>query len=302
MITLFDQLRTDSLSSKQVVIYYSGHAFQKDSTNYLAPVDIHVNRLEDLDHEAISVDYVINAVATVRGPKIILLDACRSQFKDLRPGLARVEASLPDLLIGFSTSPDHTADDGTEGNSPFTKALLKMMMQPGLTVEESLREVRLIVESSKDGQIPWDQSSLTSQTYFRLPLFITAQIQFADDDAMIIVNGSDVTSWGNDGSSVKKIPVHAGFNPFLVRVFNQRSYTGGIQGLGGHLPEGWKFSVVFGTDGGPPLATFGGNEDRPEDNGPRHGKWFTVVRGTIYVDEDTSEVRLTNVDAHAWLH
>jgi len=81
-----------------------------------------------------------------------------------------------------------------------------------------------------------------------MPLYITAQVTAADDDAMVIVNSSDVTSWGNDGSAVRKIRVHAGSNPLLIRVLNRRSYTGGHPLLGGHPPEGWKFSVVLAVE------------------------------------------------------
>ena len=68
-------------------------------------------------------------------------------------------ASPSDLLVAFSTSRDHVAVDCEGKHSPFTRALLKAMVQPGVTVEELLREVRLIVETStNERQIPWDQS------------------------------------------------------------------------------------------------------------------------------------------------
>jgi hypothetical protein len=118
---------------------------------------------------------------------------------------------------------------------------------------------------------------------------------------MVMVNGEDLTSWGNDGNSIKKIPVHAGRNPFVIRVFNQRSYTGGVPMLGGHLPEGWNYQVVLATDQGSSLGAFSDSEDRPADNGPRHGKWFTVVRGEIELDEK-NQIRLVDVDSKAWLH
>jgi hypothetical protein len=299
---VLDALDVHAKEGKEVVFYYSGHAFQKDGKNYLAPVDIHVSALEGIDREAVSLDAVIHALAGSQGPKVILLDSCRTPFPGLLQGLARPLATLPDLLISFSTAPDHTADDGDGPHSPFTRALLKMMVEPGLTVEESLREVRRIVETStEERQIPWDESSLKTSVYFRPPVYVTAQIQAADDDVMVIVNGDDLTSWGNDGNSQRKIPVHAGRNPFVIRVFNQRSYTGGVQGLGGHLPEGWRYAVLLGIGDGPALGTFSDSEDRPEDNGPRHGKWFTVVRGVIEVDENTSQIRLIDVDARAWL-
>jgi hypothetical protein len=298
-----EAMTAHATNNTEVVFYYSGHAFQKEGNNYLVPVDIHVNKLEGIDQEAVSLDVVMQALAGSHGPKLILLDSCRTPFPGLLQGLARPRATLPDLLISFSTAPDRTADDGDGPHSPFTRALLKMMVQPGLPVEESLREVRRIVETStEERQIPWDESSLETSAYFRSPVYVTAQIQAADDDVMVIVNGDNLTSWGNDGNSQRRIPVHAGRNPFVIRVFNQRSYTGGVQGLGGHLPEGWKYAVLLATDVGPTLGAFSDSEDRPEDNGPRHGKWFTVVRGVIEVDENTAQVRLLDLDSKAWTH
>lgn len=302
--TSLDQLTAKVSTSKEIVFYYSGHAFQSEGKNYLAPVDIHVTRRSEIDQEAVSLDSVLQAISGAHVPTILLLDACRTNpfVGSGLQGLARPLVSAPDVLIGFSTAPNSVADDGEGAHSPFTRALLKQIVEPGVTVEDTLREVRRIVETStEERQVPWDESSLRTRVFFRPPLFITAQILAADDDVMVVVNGEDLTSWGNDENSIKRVPVHAGRNPFVIRVFNQRSYTGGPPLLGGHLPEGWNYRVLLATDQGNSLAAFSDSEDRPADNGPRHGKWFTVVRGEIDVDE-TNEVHLVDVDTKAWQH
>jgi Caspase domain len=299
-----DQLSAKAPTSQEIIFYYSGHAFQSEGKNYLAPVDIHVTRRNGIDQEAVSLDTVLQALAGSHGPTILLLDACRTNpfTGSGLQGLSRPLVSASDVLISFSTAPNNVADDGEGTHSPFTRALLRLIVEPGVAVEDALREVRRIVETSTEGrQVPWDESSLRTRAFFRPPLIITAQIRAADDDAMVIVNGEDLTSWGSDGNSVKKIPIHAGRNPFVIRVFNQRSYTGGPPLLGGHLPEGWNYQVLLATDEGNSLGSFSDSEDRPADNGPRHGKWFTVVRGEIEVDE-TNQVRLVDVDSKAWLH
>lgn len=255
--------------------------------------------------EAVPLETVLKAIAKSTAPKIVLIDACRNNpfTKAEARGLARPEGVAENTVIKFSTTPNNVAEDGAGSHSPYSRALLRMMKQPGVSIEDLLKEVWNIVSTSSEGsQVPWEESSLKTKTYLREPLFVKAQIQGADDDAMVILNGEDLTSWGNDANATRRIPIHAGTNPFLIRVFNQRSYSGGVPYLGGHLPEGWNYSVTLLTDSGVVLRRFSDHEDMPEDNGPRHGRWFTVVRGEISVDEDTTAIELTHVDEKAWAH
>jgi|SRR5882724_1811736 len=287
------------------VFYYAGHAFQMNGVNYLAPVDIANVSANSADQRAIRFERVYSAVTESGGANILILDACRDNpfSEPASPGLARPQGMPSNTLISFSTAPNRVASDGVGTHSPYTRALLKFIKDPGTPVEELLKKVRTIVETSTESQqTPWEESSLRAPFYFRAPLFILAQFTAADDDAVLTVNGEDATNWGNDHGAAKRVPLHGGPNPFVVRVFNQRSYTGGVPGLGGHLPEGWNYAVSLHTEDGLTLASFSDGENQPADNGPRHGKWFTVVRGSIEVDATTDSIRLTEVDARVWTH
>jgi hypothetical protein len=287
------------------LFYYSGHAFQLNGVNYLAPIDIGNVASSTVDQTAVRLERVFSALAQSGGANILLLDSCRNNpFGDpAAPGLARPQGMPTNTFISFSTAPNRVASDGVGMHSPYTRALLKFIKDPGTPIEEIFKEVRTIVETSTENQqTPWEESSLLAPYFFRAPVFMVAQFTGADDDAVLIVNGEDMTNWGNDHGNAKRVPLHGGKNPFVVRVFNQRSYTGGIPGLGGHLPEGWNYAISLHTDDGHTLASFSDGENQPADNGPRHGKWFTVVRGSIDVDASIDSIRLTEVDARAWTH
>ncbi|MCP4699064.1 MAG: DUF1566 domain-containing protein, partial [Gammaproteobacteria bacterium] len=118
---------------------------------------------------------------------IIILDACRnSPFRGFSRGLGRGLARMPSVdgsLIAYSTAPGTVAIDSTGGrNSPYTAQLLKFMRQPGLTLEQVLKNTRREVKRATNGdQTPWYESSLDGYFYFSQapvipPLPVTARL------------------------------------------------------------------------------------------------------------------------------
>jgi hypothetical protein len=70
-------------------------------------------------------------------------------------------------LLSFSTSPGAEAEDGKDGNSPYTTALLKAGREPGLPIEDAFKRVRLSVNQATEGrQTPWESSSLVNDFRF----------------------------------------------------------------------------------------------------------------------------------------
>ena len=67
-------------------------------------------------------------------------------------------------LIAYSTQPNNVALDGDGRNSPFTTALLKHFVGPGVDVGILMRRVRAdVIEAPHDKQVPWDDSSLIGE-------------------------------------------------------------------------------------------------------------------------------------------
>ena len=82
-------------------------------------------------------------------------------------GLAQVESSVG-TLIAFSTQPGNVALDGEGRNSPFTAALLKTIEVPGMPLGDVMIDVRNdVLRATGRKQVPWDNSSLTGQFYFK---------------------------------------------------------------------------------------------------------------------------------------
>lgn len=157
------------------LVFYAGHGLQIDGENYLVPVDIDPKREADIPLQAVRLNDILNTLTSVPSKsRIILLDACRNNpfpsiSKTTGRGLAQVDVKFgtPGTLLSFSTSPGADAEDGKDGNSPYTTALLKAGREPGLAIEDAFKRVRLSVNQATEGrQTPWESSSLVSDFRF----------------------------------------------------------------------------------------------------------------------------------------
>jgi uncharacterized caspase-like protein len=157
------------------LVFYAGHGLQIDGENYLVPVDIDPKREADIPLQAVRLNDILNTLTSVPSKsRIILLDACRNNpfpaiSKTTGHGLAQVDVKFgtPGTLLSFSTSPGAEAEDGKDGNSPYTTALLKAGREPGLPIEDAFKRVRLSVNQATEGrQTPWESSSLVNDFRF----------------------------------------------------------------------------------------------------------------------------------------
>jgi hypothetical protein len=157
------------------LLYYAGHGLQVDGENFLLPVDVSVLHETDVPLQGVRLNDLLNSLALIPSrTRIVMLDACRDNpfpelEKSIGHGLALVEtkAGAAGSFISFSTSPGAVAEDGAGADSPYTTALLAAAHEPGLTIEEALKRVRVSVNQATDGrQTPWDSSSLTTDFYF----------------------------------------------------------------------------------------------------------------------------------------
>ncbi len=157
------------------LVFYAGHGLQIDGENFLVPVDIDPKRETDIPLQAVRLNDILNTLASVPSKtRILLLDSCRNNpFPDINKtaarGLAIVDAKTgsPGTFMSFSTSPGAEAEDGGGANSPYTTALLAVAKEPGLSIEDTFKRVRVAVNKATEGrQTPWDSSSLTDDFRF----------------------------------------------------------------------------------------------------------------------------------------
>jgi len=154
------------------LVYFAGHGLQIEGENYLVPVDAAIERESDVAIEAVRLADVMSALAsTPSRTRIVILDACRNNpfssiSKTTGRGLAIVDAPTGSI-VSYATAPGMEALDGAGDHSPFTAALVDVVKEPNLPIEQALKRVRLNVHKATDGQqTPWESSSLTSDFSF----------------------------------------------------------------------------------------------------------------------------------------
>jgi hypothetical protein len=167
------------------LFYYAGHGVQVAGSNYLVPVGANPTREADVDFQMVDANLVLRQMqGSGTRLNLVILDACRNNPFGLRGlrgsdgGLAQMRA--PDgTLISYATQPGNVAQDGTDGHSPYTKALAATLKQPGLDIFQTFNQVGLAVKRATGGaQQPWVSSSPIDGTfYFVAPSAQTAAAQ-----------------------------------------------------------------------------------------------------------------------------
>ncbi len=161
------------------VFFYAGHGIAISGTNYLLPVDADIKSEMDVKlGAAINVDLTLDQTMGDAKVKLVFLDACRdnpfaakikqtaTRSVSVGQGLAEMKSG-EDTLIAFATGPGQTALDGTDGqHSPFTRALIKHITEPGIEIQQAMTEVRAEVQDETNkGQLPWGHTNLTGSVY-----------------------------------------------------------------------------------------------------------------------------------------
>lgn len=153
------------------LFYYAGHGVQIGGVNYLIPIGARINKEGDVRYEAVDAGRVLMEMEYAdNGLNIVVLDACRDNpytksFRSVSRGLAIVTNAPTGTFISYSTGAGQVAMDGTERNSPYTKALLENIVKPGLSITKVFMNVRSKV-MKETGQVPWELSSLVGDFYF----------------------------------------------------------------------------------------------------------------------------------------
>lgn len=157
------------------LVFYAGHGIQVDGENFIVPVDVDPKREADIPLQAVRLNDLLNTLNSVPNKtRIVMLDACRNNpFPTISQttgrGLAMVDtkSGAPGTFISYSTSPGSEAEDGSGANSPYTTAVLNVAREPGLSIEDAFKRVRVSVNEATQGrQVPWESSSLTSDFRF----------------------------------------------------------------------------------------------------------------------------------------
>lgn len=158
------------------LVFYAGHGVQINGDNLLLPVDFSATTELEAQSRSYSASELFDRLSTSRaGTRILILDACRDNpYRPVRAvtrGLAPMsqQARKGSGLIVFSTSPGDVAEDRSKTpNSLFTAELLKVIEEPGLTLDQVFTKVTRRVNAASNGlQRPWINASLLEDFFFK---------------------------------------------------------------------------------------------------------------------------------------
>src|SRR5262249_23882866 len=118
------------------LFYYAGHGVQVRGSNYLVPINANPTREADVDFQMLDAALVLRQMESA-GTRLnlVILDACRNHpfggpgLRASGGGLAQMQAP-EGTLISYATQPGNVAQDGADGDSPYTKALARCYRQP----------------------------------------------------------------------------------------------------------------------------------------------------------------------------
>jgi hypothetical protein len=169
------------------LFYYAGHGVQVSGANYLVPVSANPTREADVDFQMVDVNLVLRQMqGSGTRLNMVILDACRNNPFGAR-GLRATDGGLAQMrapegtLISYATQPGNVAQDGSDGHSPYTRALAATIKQSGLDIFQTFNQVGLAVKRETAGsQQPWVSSSPIDGTfYFVAPPATPASPQIA---------------------------------------------------------------------------------------------------------------------------
>lgn len=156
------------------LFYFAGHGMQIDGTNYLIPVQTHINSATDVEYEAVDAGRVLAGMWRAgNGLNMVILDACRNNpfarsFRGGSRGLARMDTAKGALIL-YAASAGEVAADGEGHNGLFTSHLMKAINTPGLKVEDVFKKTVIdVTKATNDNQWPWSSGSIKGNFYFTI--------------------------------------------------------------------------------------------------------------------------------------
>jgi len=192
------EIKAEASTHDNVValFYYSGHGAQVNGKNYLLSVssDTNYDVTDAKRSGVVPLTKLFKELNTVRGntTNIVILDACRDnpptkKFANRNTKSAvvkglewleeeiettaentNVDISDPsNTIFAYATARGKVAEDGSGVNSPYTKHLLNLIGQRGLSAFELFQQVgELVEQDTYSKQEPWQYSSLIKKFYF----------------------------------------------------------------------------------------------------------------------------------------
>ena len=169
------RFRNNLSGGDEAVFFYAGHGVQLGGTNYLLPVDMKGNDVDNVVDDAIRLQRVLDDFAERKTRfALAIVDACRDNpfvgsGRNLETrGLVPVQAANGQMVIysagAGQKALDRLNDQDTSPNGLFTRVFVKELGKPGVPIHDAVRNVRQEVVRLANGvvheQVPaiYDQS------------------------------------------------------------------------------------------------------------------------------------------------
>ena len=179
MMRALEDFSYDAEGAELALVFFAGHGMEVAGRNYLMPLDVQAENVNDLVSQSIALDEVVRLLGDVAPTGVLIVDACRtdpfgslpndpngrsgvalSKPAAVSPGLARL-GRADGLLYAFAAAPGQAALDGAGQNSPFTEALLRHLGSPGLEIRSVFSLVQQdVYERTRARQLPYFESGL----------------------------------------------------------------------------------------------------------------------------------------------
>lgn len=213
------------LGANVALFYYAGHGVQVRGSNYLVPVSANPTREADVDFQMVDVALVLRQMeGSGTMLNLVILDACRNNpfggrgLRAASGGLAQIRAAAG-TLISYATQPGNVAQDGDDGDSPYTKALVTSMREAGRGIFDVFNQVGLMVKARTGGsQQPWLSSSPIDGQFFFVPPGSTVTITTPAEKPKAARLDADTIYWQSIANSTRP----AEFQAYLRKFPNGR--------------------------------------------------------------------------------
>jgi hypothetical protein len=157
------------------VFYFAGHGIEFEGKNYLMGSNAKLMARSRLGEEAMDAETFASAMLLAGArSSFLFLDCCREVPNDVgwltrgikKRGLAEINID-GDIIIAYAAKPGQAALDGTDGNSPYAKALARWLPS-GLKHGDLFDQVRMDVHRATAGaQRTWESGSFLEPFFFQ---------------------------------------------------------------------------------------------------------------------------------------
>jgi TPR repeat protein len=159
MVRAVETLSNSITGGDQVVVFFAGHGVQIKSGSYLLPVDIEATSESEIEKTSYGLSDLTDKLTEAKASfALILVDACRDnplksngRSVGSTRGLSPIDPPKGQMVV-YSASKgqqalDSLSDTDRNPNGVFTREFIKRMRQPGVRVEDLVREVQDSVEA-----------------------------------------------------------------------------------------------------------------------------------------------------------